>query len=80
MLYRIVFVVAACLARVASVDRVTFTGNVPVDFPSDDPDLFLVVDTKFPITFLGGPSGWNIVDVRFIYDHVEDVGYLGTTR
>lgn len=75
---------AMCMAGVLAASDtqsqstpITFTGNVPVDFPDTNPAVFVAVDEKFPITFLGGLSGWNIVDIRYAYDKVTDTGYLG---
>jgi hypothetical protein len=71
------FALIATSAVLATTASMTLTGNVPVDFPIADPKVFTHVDSKFPITFLGGPSGWNIIDIRYVYDKVTDTGYLG---
>ena len=60
----------------ATAVPVVFTGNVPTDFGSH-PNVFTVVDPKVPITFLGGTSGWNIIDARYAYDLGSDTAYFG---
>ena len=34
-------------------------------------------DTFFANNGVLGPTGWNIIDVRFAYDAVSDTGYFG---
>jgi hypothetical protein len=59
---------------------VTFTGNVPLDFPSG-PGVFIATDgmgdVGFPSNGVFGPTGWDIHDVRFAYDAATDTAYLG---
>jgi hypothetical protein len=59
---------------------ITFTGSVPADFPSG-PGVFISTDGAGDVAFtqgnVSGPTGWDILDVRFAYDVVSDTAYFG---
>jgi hypothetical protein len=72
--------VAAGVPAATRAGPITFTGNVPLDFPSG-PGVFITLDSVGDVAFTqgntSGPTGWDIVDVRFAYDAASDTAYFG---
>lgn len=64
-------------ATAATASYISFTGDVTADFLADDPSVFVATDPNPPLTFNGGGSGWNVVDVRFSYDELSDTAFFG---
>ncbi len=60
---------------------VTLTGNVTHDFLANSPNVFVNLDLGVPLTRISGmtASGFDIIDVRYLYDSVRDVAYFGET-
>ena len=80
----LVLALAVSLVMVLPVmAQVTFTGNVETDFPSgpggwtcvDPPDIPPVFVPLHPTT--NTSSGWDIKDVRLIYNSATDILYVG---
>jgi hypothetical protein len=59
---------------------ITLTGNVTRDFPATSPGVFVNRDFGLTVPVLAGmnASGWDMVDVRYLYDSVNDEAYFGT--
>jgi hypothetical protein len=62
-------------------DAITFTGNVPADFdPLVHPGVLIIPDPQpqdCNVTGLGIPSGWDMVDLRLLYNASTDTLYVG---
>ncbi len=70
-----------CLITAASALRgITLTGNVEADFVGSEAAIVTdgtVFDVGRPPAWPFSSSGWDIKDVRFVYDRDNDVLYVG---
>lgn len=79
----LVVLAAACAGVVVRADVITFTGSVTADFAGSDSLLYTrapgsVTDPDTVAPDGGpGPSGFDVIQVRFAYDIASDVGYFG---
>jgi hypothetical protein len=67
----------AGLTDTVTAAAITFTGDVVADFAASDASVLIVTDSAAALTFNDGPTGWDIVDVRYSYDSETDTAYFG---
>jgi hypothetical protein len=68
------------ISAVSALRGLTLTGNVEADFVTSEAVLVLDgtnLDVGLPPSWPVSTSGWDIKDVRFVYDRDEDCLYVG---